>query len=468
MLIRYSFLIVDYEHSNFSVSQALFNPNAESHIVSLTSNATTATTGNTISGPTATHGPIVKTTTGTGTGSHGIGTGAIAGIAIAIVLIASLCGGYFIYRTIKRRKNLPKKSPELEAGEIKERMPDDDQDSKRDFHQDLEVKKDLPATVTVNEVPMTPPSEADGNFYFACGEKGQPETFVQELPGSPGSRSEMSSPGPWSTSELSSTDPDVIRSELSTPEPMWNHPELPSPDFNHAHDVHSPRSSQPSPSFNHNSRSVRNSHSPLPSHRPLADRVDSSESEAGFTRDGMPRRPFHQRLHSHESNSPSPHSRPTSTRMDSSDSDGFFPPGPIDESSESEAIVSSSIPRRQLTHLDFCDSDASSSPRSYLPTRPKAPAPRTSSSSSSDSDTPPTRQNQNTAPTHAVGGLNNTFHSSSSSRPTIRRANQPVRSRVSRPSDSTDSDAWQTRLDSASSESPTDMSRLPSLQEGPR
>ena len=454
-----SFLIVDYEQSNFSISQAVFDPSTPSHIISLTSNSTTGGPGP--SSP-AGNGTVVKSPQSSS--SHGIKTGAIAGIAIAIVLIAVLCSGYFIRRYLRRHKRDKLNTNSIIEVEAPKVVPEDDEDSKRDFTGDLEVKKPVAATVTVNEAqsPMTPPSEVVGSYFFDGGEKHQVQSRAIELPGSPGSppnRSELSTPEPWQ-GELEN--PDVVRSELSTPDPCYNHPELPSP--NPSHELGSPSmssvsSGQPSPPLYEDRRSAFHSPAQLAFQRPLSERMDSSESEAGLTRDGMPRHSFHRRYQSNDSLNPSMQSRPQSSRVDSSDSEGWIHSNRVDESSESEPIVSPVNNRPNLTHLDSSDSEAAISAPSDTSqvSRPRPAAVRADSSSESEAPSP------SPSPNRQVRGLVTPFHSSSSFRPAIRR------SMVHRPfsfrTNSSDSDAWQTRLDSASTENPSDFSRFPSLRQ---
>lgn len=455
-----SFLIVDYENSNFSISQAIFDPTAPSHIVSLASNTSATTAAN----PNSSNKSVVKTTTG---GSHGIGTGAIAGIAIAIVLIASLVGAFFVYRSLKRRRN-GKRFPTSEELEGEpEFKPNFDQDFKQDFPQDPEPKKHMTATTVIAvDSPMTPPLEADGGYFSVSNEKEPYYAHAMELPGSPGSppnRSEMGSPEP---PELESPNPEIIRSELSTPEPRlaW---ELPSPDPSHempaSPAISSMSSSQPSPPVNEDRRSGLNSPRQLPIQRPASDRFDSSESEAGWTRDGMSQRPFHTRYDSSESLQ----SRPRHSRMASADSDGFIHSDRIDESTDSEPVVSSAsevvmspvLSRPGIVHLDNSDSEAAiSSVSSSSQQIPRRPVNRMDSSSESEAPTPARSTFR-----HVVG-LTRPFHSSSSSRPAMRRSIHAMTRPFSYRSDSSDSDAWQTRLDSASTENPSDVSRFPSVR----
>lgn len=459
-----SFLVVDYEHHRFNISQATFNPNTPSHIVPLKSNASTATAGGTIVTPASTGDPIVKTSTGGG--SHGIGTGAIAGIAIAIVLIASLCGAFFVFRILKRRRSSKEANPKELEGEPKF-IPNIDQDSKHDYSQDPEFAKKPMAAATVTAVysPMTPPmSEADGGYFTGINGKETYTNNIVELSGSPGffpTRSEMGSPEP---PELESPDAETLRSELSTPEPRlaW---ELPSPDpsleMAASPCISSVSSSQTTPSLTDNRRSGLSSPRQLPIQRPTSDRFDSSESEAGWTRDGMPRGPFRRRYDSSESLQ----SRPRHSRMGSYDSDSFGHSDRIDESTDSEAVISSAaevvmspvLSRPGLVNLHSSSSGAAASTSSHQGLQRPVNS-RTDSSSESEARTS-ARANFR----HVVG-LTRPFYSSSSSRPAMRRSMHAVTRPFSHGTDSSDSDAWQTRLDSASTESPSDVSRFPSVR----
>lgn len=431
-----------------------------SHIVAI-SHANT--TGNTIANPTSTNTAIVKTTDN---GSHGIGTGAIAGIAIAIVLIASLCGSFFIFRSL-RKKRLSQKLAMAPVEEFKA-ISDIESDHKHDFSDEPEVKKPTMTTVTVDEVPMTPPlSEADGNEFFTpYGEKRRPQSRIMELPAEPVDRSEMPSPSP-----------EELRSELSTPEPKWNYPELPSPD---------PSQELPSPSLSlaesgHPSPDIKRRRSPglehrrsaltspeprLPLQRPDSIRVESSESEAGWTRDGMPVRPFHRRHHSDDSDVPSVSTRPRNSRMDSSDSEAFIESNRIDESS-AESESPSSYTRPTVARVD---SSGSESPISSPSTSSSASRQRNvrmdSNSESENLVSPATPRRGGVSSTfHSSSSTRpaTTFHSSSSSRPGIRRLSALSRPATQRRGTG-DSDTWETRLESASeSSSSTAGSRYGSI-----
>ena len=88
------YLIVNYEHSNFSVSQNSWAPNAPSQIISLPANSN------------ATTSKITKTTTP----SHKISTGAIIGIivAVAVLIIASAIALFYFFKRRRDRKNTGK------------------------------------------------------------------------------------------------------------------------------------------------------------------------------------------------------------------------------------------------------------------------------------------------------------------------------------------------------------------------
>lgn len=453
--LQESFLIVDYERSNFSISQATFDTSVPSHIVAI-SHATT--TGNTVANPTSSNTAIVKTTNN---GSHGIGTGAIAGIAIAIVLIAILCGSFFIIRSVRRKRQ----SRKLCTGPVDEpkAMSDFESDHKHDFSDEPEVKKNATTTITVDEVPMTPPlSEADGNEFFApFGEKQRPQSRIMELPAEPVDRSEMPSPSP-----------EELRSELSTPEPKWNYPELPSPDP--SQELPSPSLSStefgdPSPDLDHRRspslerrRSALTSPEPRPQ-RPRLSQGESSESEAGWTRDGMPSGPFHRRYQSDDSDTPSISTRPRNSRIDSSDSDAFIHSNRIDESS-AESESPSSFSRPTMPHAGSSESEnLVSSPSTSSSTSRQWSTRMDSGSESEIAITPATPPRGGVSSTfHSSSSTRpaTAFHSSASSRPGIRRlsAVRPMTHRTH----TGDSDTWETRLESAS-ESSTAGSRFGSI-----
>ena len=405
------------------------------------------TTGTTSTNPISSSVAVVKNT---GSGSHGIGTGAIAGIAIAIVLIATLCGSFFILRR-RLRKRRSQKATMIPITDPKV-VSDIDSDHKHDFADEPEVKKTATSTVTEAQGPMTPPSEVSGNeFFSSLAEKPRPQSRILELSADPVDRSEMPSPSP-----------EDLRSELSTPEPKWNYPELPSPD---------PSQELPSPSlsaaeFGHHTPDVEQRCSPnleqrrsaltspephLPIERPDTIRGDSSDSEAGWSRDGMPTGPFHGRYHSDDSDAPSVSTRRRSSRMDPSDSDAFIHPNRIDESS-AESESPTSYTRPTATHDNSSEfGSATSTPSISSSMTHQPPSNRTDPTSDSQrSNSPPNPRRSGVGSTfHSSSSTRPaaTFHSSSSSRPGMRRASA-VRPPTLRRGTS-DGESWETRLESA-------------------
>ena len=273
-----------------------------------------------------------------------------------------------------------------------------------------------------------------------------------ELPAEPVDRSEMPSPSP-----------EELRSELSTPEPKWNYPELPSPD---------PSQELPSPDLGSNfsvhssldlerrrSPSLDNRRSALASpeprlslQRPDAIPMDSSESEAGWTRDGMPTRPFHRRYQSDESDTPSISTQAHYSRMDSSDSETFLHSNRIDESS-AESESPSSYTRPVIAHVDSSESESVFATPSISSSASRQRSIRTDSGSENERGITPAapRRGGVSSTFHASSSTRpaSTFHSSASSRPSIRRLSALSRPATQRRGTG-DSDSWETRLESAS------------------
>ena len=390
----------------------------------------TGTGTGTTSNPASTNLPVVKTT---GNSSHSLGTGAIAGIAIAFVLIAMLGGSYVVYRILRKRQEKKRLAKRAEPKSDKP-FGDDSLDMvKPVILEGPEVKNPMATTVTIDEVALTPPlSEADGEFFAPFGEK-QP---LNELPAESPDRSELPSP-------------DELRSELSTPDPMYSNPELASQELRHELPSPSLSSGHPSPNLGH-SRSTLTSPAPHQTFcRPISERIDSSEPEAGFTRDGMLRRPsFHQRYNSEDSDVPSLQSRPRHSRLDSIDStdSDFIRNNRLEESSESDPAQI--LARPQTNHIDFSESDSSiSSPSASVDSR-RPSAQRMDSGSESEASI----SQPSASPSSRRGGSHSTFHSSSSSRPAIAR--RSFRHAITRPQtvrlNSSDSEGQQTSLDTSS------------------
>ena len=484
------YLIVDYDQSNFSISQAVFDPSTPSHIVAVL--PTTASTAGPTN-PSSSSSPIIKTT---GNSSHGIGTGAIAGIAIAIILIASLIGAWFLTKRIRKPQNAKK------ARKLAEETEGDERKDAQEMSRDYLTKKDILSAggpeakprapiIEVKQVslPMTPPSapmsemEAEMHGYF--GDDCEKRQVPHEMPGSPVIRSELSSPELGAMSELPSPDPEALRSELSTPEPMYANSELPTPDPSHelSSPGLSPVSTPAPPRLVDNRQSAHSSQLQLPNQRPMSDRYDSSESEAGLTRDGMPRTAFYRRYNSDDSELPSlrSFSRPTAQRMDSEDSDSVLEfihsnERHVETSASEAEIISAArqavVARPIMINLDSSASESKGAVSSLptIPSRTRAVQPTQSDSSEGEESSISSRPS---ATSRHVVGLPQNFYSSSVSRPAMRRsvARSPPQSvaphqTTSNRFDDSDSDAWQTRLDSPSTEAASDMSRFNSVNHG--
>ena len=291
-----AYMITNFEDSTFSISQATFDATAPSHIVPIAA-STTSTPPN----PSGTS--IIKST---GNGSKGIGTGAIAGVAIAIALVGIIVAivAFFFMR---HRRRVRRESEQAVHGAITYESTKEDDTPQRDSSDEhSDPKKQTTVAAGPASGPMTPPlSEVEGHDMLTSGSHFSPT----ELPGSrlsALSRSELSTPEPWARTPELPSDIQAIRSELSTPEPVFPDAELPTPDP--AHELPSPSLSTTMPS--HPSPSLPSASS-SPAQRPLSMRMDSTDSESGFTRDGM--RQFHRRYHSDES-------RPLPTRKASDDS----------------------------------------------------------------------------------------------------------------------------------------------------
>ncbi|KAI4238321.1 MAG: hypothetical protein LQ352_007886 [Teloschistes flavicans] len=235
--LQEAFLVVDYDHNQFSLSQAQYTAGAPRHVV-----ATSATSGGNSTNNNTTSGnpTLVKTKS-----SHGIGTGAIAGIAVAVVLIAVAVAGWLFWRKKSQRSKRNRATEgkaELE-GAIEPKGVQEAYSKRRSSAESTrETKKG--AAIDVNEVSKTPPAELDGNF----GGSSNAGTSYEHA-----GRAELPSPDPFRP-ELESPGLGIIRSELSTPEPRSELstadpslvPEMVSREL--AHEMSSNRNSQIRPS----------------------------------------------------------------------------------------------------------------------------------------------------------------------------------------------------------------------------
>ena len=281
-----AYMITNFENSTFSISQATFDASTPSHIVPIAP----STTGTLPSDP-----PATSASKSTGNGSKGIGTGAIAGVAIAIALVGIVVAVAFIIMRKHRNKH---QGPNQTTATYSPAIIDDD--LQRNSEDESSQKKGTVVTTDPVSAPMTPP------IYEAPG-----SPFTLDSPRHHLELSANDNPGPTRSAQPHEL-PNIqdLHSELSTPDPaFFPVEEMPAPEL--SHELESPRlhatalPSHPSPSLPSPGGSTQQ--------RPQSMRVDSSESESGFTRDGM--RQFHRRFNSDET-----YSRPSLTRKGSDDS----------------------------------------------------------------------------------------------------------------------------------------------------
>ncbi|KAL8801240.1 MAG: hypothetical protein Q9182_004589 [Xanthomendoza sp. 2 TL-2023] len=229
VFLQEAFIVVDYDHSKFSVSQALYTQGAPSHIVvtSAEGSTNTTTTDSTSGTP-----PLTKTSSGK---AGGLGTGAIAGIAAAIVVLLLLATSYCLWRfrfkkNPRDRKVKAKADAELE--DTSEPKGVQEAFNKRRLSGESVRETKEAAKIHTEEVSRNPPAELEGG-----GPSGRlsNRTMSMETIG----RAELPSPDPFKPHELESIG--IMRSELSTPEPPSELStsdrnlvaEFPSPDMVH-------------------------------------------------------------------------------------------------------------------------------------------------------------------------------------------------------------------------------------------
>lgn len=354
-LIDLSFLTVNYDTKNFSISQAIAAPDSASHIVAI-SNASAIS-------PTPTNlPPIVKTNSTNSPKSSSISTGAKAGIAIAIVLIALIVGGVLLWFYLKKRRGRSKtQAEELPADPIHPRDRAELPDSGADRYSGSTMVKG--AGTNVDEKDQERVHQQEVALMTDPVELSGPD------------RSELPSPDPEVQHELAS--PDLPpRSELSTPEPRA---EISSAVIGGTA-AGAPSLSQenlPSPVSSPDSLRPRNRVGSQ--QKPAHVRKDSSESEGGWTRAQVPKRTrptvSHSRVVSSESEGWTREGMVFTThhRMDSSDSEISVP------------ITSATSSRPPHNRAPSADSDLISSekpPTSATSSRP--PHRRLDSNDSSD------------------------------------------------------------------------------------
>ena len=407
---------MNYESRNFSISQSLVSKDSSRHIVPIQP----AESQTAISSPTAS--PVSPTSTASSTlppiiistshPSHSLGTRAIAGIAVAFVLLA-IAGGIGAWLLIKRKRASKRhQTPELEApptfraeletGENGQPLgSSNDGKGPRSSVEEVANEK-IQAHLDQREINIMDGHTGIHGTHF---EVGGSEVLTPELP-SP----DPFGPGPH---ELSSSEAQLMRSELSTPEPDWV-PEMPSPEM--------ASSEMPSPdlagtaavkrSSSHGATSstlfppdsAHSKHRPR-SRRPVHGSVDSTDSEGGGTRNGKApasagqgtyspiytaepgeiRQP-HGWAHDRAPSSASSGQRPQHMRVDSSDSESALPsanfksvrPTPAHvrvDSSDSESFPLSpqrhpSLPTSRPPHRRFDSKDSTETMETRLEQSP--------------------------------------------------------------------------------------------------
>ncbi|KAL9020903.1 MAG: hypothetical protein Q9185_001866 [Variospora sp. 1 TL-2023] len=242
VFLQEAFILVDYDHSSFSILQAQYTSGTPSRIVATdTTTGTDTTSSNNDS--TSDDPALVKTTSQP---SHGIGTGAIAGIAVGIVVLAVAAIGFCLWRRrLRRSKRVNNVQGKAELpGESKPRGLDEAfGEKRRPSHESARETKKGVTSVNIDEVPRTPlPAELEGTLEGrSTAETRNEHHYMAELPSPDLFRPELEDPG------LA-----LIRSELSTPEPPPS--ELSTSDPSLVPELTSPHMAHELPSSNRNSR----------------------------------------------------------------------------------------------------------------------------------------------------------------------------------------------------------------------
>ncbi|KAL8699736.1 MAG: hypothetical protein Q9201_005835 [Fulgogasparrea decipioides] len=236
--LQEAFIIVDYDHNKFSISQAQYTQGTPSHIVLTTSTDGTNSTSN---GTNSDNPTLVKTTSHA---SHGIGTGAIAGIVVAIVLLAVAAAGCYFwrYRSKRSKRDEGIKGKHELAGDVEPEGGVHEHFSKRRPSNDSTRDTKKGASINVEQVAQTPLAELAAHSH---AESSTAATSLEQK-----ETAELPSPDPYNRHELESGLA-IIRSELSTPEPASELstadrslvPELTSGEL--AHEMPSHRNSRP-------------------------------------------------------------------------------------------------------------------------------------------------------------------------------------------------------------------------------
>ncbi|KAL8910918.1 MAG: hypothetical protein Q9171_003823 [Xanthocarpia ochracea] len=200
--LQEAFIIVDYDNDRFSISQAQYAQGQPSRIVVTSAEDSENGTAT----DTTPESPVLTKTSSQNSG--GIGTGAIAGISAAIIILVLLAGAYCLWR-FKFKKSSKFKDNTKDKAELEDNNEPKgvfEAFNKRRLSEESSHDSKNAAKFNVNEVQ---PTELDG-----AGSRGGPSNtsmgmeHIAELPSPDPFRPELESPGL-----------DLIRSELSTPEP---------------------------------------------------------------------------------------------------------------------------------------------------------------------------------------------------------------------------------------------------------
>lgn len=382
MLSNIRFLTVNYESKNFSISQSLFNKDSPSHFVAIphieTQTATSLPTSSPTSTGSSTKPSIIKTTSPPA--SHSLGTPAIAGIAIAIVLLLVIAGGMGVWLRIKRKRErkrrhedthentpelaahspLPTDRAELEGKGTGQFLgPANDKKGPRSSVEEVSNEK-IQTQLDQQEINIM---DQDNNGLHGHGvEMSGSEVLTPELP----------SPDPFMAAELSTPEAELIRSELSTPEPGWPaemassevaSTEMPAPE------VGSTAAGEPSPRLASLPSPLSSTGSLYPinrtlSRRPVRSSIDSSKPEH-WTQDGTAPASASQATHFRNDTAESSRQRPQHMRGDSTDSENTFP-----------SAASQSGRATQPVRVDSSGSEAVPTPPHRRPSLQSRPAHR--------------------------------------------------------------------------------------------
>ena len=218
--LQEAMLIVNYDRSNFSISQAVYDSNTASHIVPIL--------GEQSSGTASSQSSSSSSAAVSGGGkSGGISGGAIGGIVVAVVVIALLAGAAFFY--LQKNKNKRRKHDSEGPPPVYEaKGPDEEGKSASDVHHDRAFNDGAKLFPTDPEHDTSTSQQQHPDLTDHSELPAQPHRYsTHELPGhsndmrrelDPGAQSPALSPSVASPT----LNPALLRSELSTPEPVGN------------------------------------------------------------------------------------------------------------------------------------------------------------------------------------------------------------------------------------------------------